>query len=458
MPFEITDNTTGQTLVFENKPTDADVQEAFQSVQQSQITGQGDVAGLARAEAQAGITQPADVDENLAIKQQASSLIRPILETGGTAGGIILATPTGPVGQAVGAGLGFAGGARAADIVDVILGVKPPDTLPESLRKSITDFAFGAGGEAVAARPVIQAVRKTGIADSLVKTVLKFPKKLGVERVDELADAFLNKGLNITRESAKQLDNDISRIQNEINNLIGKKTKEGFTIKTSKMIDAIDNLITNRRAQGLETSDIRTIERFKRDLIEAEGAILTPRQAQDLKVGLNKAFKPDITTKFGAVRQKVREAQRKTLRSELEDIAPELKKLNPREGVAIELKKAIDSRILEIERAPSFPVKGLIAGGIASAAVGAGAGFATQSIPAGVTFAVTAAAAGKLLSSPRVQLSIAKALNKAKVSPEVKRKMQEFIGRSIQAAAIAEETEQTQRETPRGAKSTLGGR
>jgi hypothetical protein len=409
MPFEITDNTTGQVLVFENKPTDADIREAFGQIQTTQLAGQADVAGLAQAEAQAGIAQPQDIDENLVIKQQASALIRPVLEAGGTAGGIILATPTGPVGQAVGAGLGFAGGSRAADIVDVLLGVKSPDTLPESLRKSITDFAFGAGGEAVALRPVAQAVRKTGIADSLVKTVLKFPKKLGVQRVDELSEAFLNRGLNITREIAKQLDSDIIKVQKQISDLIGKKTKEGFKIKTSKMIDA---------------------------LLEAEGTILTPRQAQDLKVGLNKAFKPDVTTKFGAVRQKVREAQRKSLRSELENIAPELKKLNPRQGIMIELRDAINSRILEIERAPSFPVKGLIAGGLASAAVGTGAGFATQSIPAGITFAITAAGAGKILSSPKVQLSIAKALNKTGASSESQRKMQEFIGRAIQASAV----------------------
>ena len=75
------------------------------------------------------------------------------LETIGLAGGAIAATPTGPVGQIAGAGLGYATLKKAGEGIESALGLSPTPTMAESALSSVKDVASGAmmdmGGQAV---------------------------------------------------------------------------------------------------------------------------------------------------------------------------------------------------------------------------------------------------------------------------------------------------------------------
>ena len=88
-------------------------------------------------------------------------------------------------------------------------------------------------------------------ADSIVKTAVKFEKKSGLERIDQLASEFINRGLRLDRKSLVRLDTKIKRVQTDINNIITKKKKEGITVETKKIVDSIDDLIKEADKSGL---------------------------------------------------------------------------------------------------------------------------------------------------------------------------------------------------------------
>jgi hypothetical protein len=244
--------------------------------------------------------------------------------------------------------------------------------------------------------------------NSLVKTALDLPKKKGLIRIDDLSNEFLRKGLNVTRKSLKQLDDDIGRVKSQIDNIVDSKTKDGVRLRTAEIVDSLDGLIDNAAKEGLDIKDFRIINRLRDDFVELHGKTVSPRKLQDIKVGLNKGFKSDLTTRFGEVRAKVRDKLRISAKTQLEELHPELKALNADQGVMIELRKAIEERVIKLEKQPIIPVRGLVAGTVAGGALGAGSG----SVGAGLAFGATAIAVDKIITSPRIQIAVAKAINK----------------------------------------------
>lgn len=271
--------------------------------------------------------------------------------------------------------------------------------------------AFGRAVDPVGGLGMIvnQLVTSTTPVNSLIKTAVKFPAKKGLARIDELANAFLRKGLNVKRKSLKILDNDINKIRREVNSIVDAKTATGgFRIKTSKIVESIDELLDNADKLGFEGLDLKTIRRMKKDFIESHNAILTPRQVQDIKVGLNKRFVANAENSFEQVRTAVRKKKRQAARAQLEELHPELKALNADESVMLDLRRAIESRVIELEKKSFFPTQGLVVGGFAGGI--AGGGF--QSLTAGISFGVAALTISEIISSPRIQISVAKAIHK----------------------------------------------
>lgn len=273
--------------------------------------------------------------------------------------------------------------------------------------------------------------------NTLIKTALQLPKKTGIERVDELANAFLDKGLNVNRRSLKILDSSIRKSQRAINNIVDKKTAQGIVIKTDDIVKSLDDLVANARKEGLELPDLKTIERMRGQFLEANGATLTPRQVQDLKVGFNKGFKPNLESRFGQVRNKVRDSLRNSAKSELEKLHPQLKELNKGQGVDLELNKAITDRIKALEKSPTVPSKGLIGGGLAGGFAGASA----ESLATGLTFAVGAFTAVEIISNPKVQVVLAKALHAANLKLARAGRLADITQPAFQAGRVAEQAE-----------------
>lgn len=244
--------------------------------------------------------------------------------------------------------------------------------------------------------------------NSLVKTALDLPKKKGLVRIDDLANQFLAKGLNVTRKSLKRIDDDIAKVKGQIDNIIDSKTKDGVRLRTAEIVDSLDELIDNAAKEGLDIRDFRIIDRLRNDFVELHGKTVSPKKLQDIKVGFNKGFKSDLTSRFGEVKGKVRDKLRVAAKTQLEELHPELKALNADQGVMIELRKAIEERVIKLEKQPIIPVRGLVAGTVAGGAVGAGSG----NLGAGIAFGATAIAVDKIITSPKIQIGVAKAINK----------------------------------------------
>lgn len=266
--------------------------------------------------------------------------------------------------------------------------------------------------------------------NSFVKTALDLPKKKGVELIDDIANAFSNKGLLVNRKSLLKINNDMRKVRQTINGIIDSEVAGGnVRIKTEAVVAALDDLLENAGKEGLELKDMRTVIRMRDDFARQHGAILTKRQVQDIKVGYNKGFKADLDTRFGQVQAKVRDKIRGTIKTELEVIHPELKDLNADLSVMIELRKAIEDRIVAIEKKPIIPVRGLIAGGVAGGVVGG-------DIASAAKFAGVAVLADKVLTDPNVQIKIADAIHWANLQLAKSGKLSKITRPAFQAGQV----------------------
>ena len=248
--------------------------------------------------------------------------------------------------------------------------------------------------------------------NTLAKSALKLPKKRGVERIDTLAQSFMDRGLYVNRKSANVLEADMQKTIGKVNKIVDDATSTGMVIKAENITSSIDNLINNASKEGFTLSDIKIIEDMRDEFTKQHGNILTPREAQNIKMGLNKDWRSGLGEEFGKVRVKVRDTLRNSTMEELEKLHPDLKGLNANWGEAKELRTAINNQIISLESKATVPVKGLIAGGVAGGVTGAIAGATMGPVVGGLTFAGTAFAVERIFDSPKVQISLARALHK----------------------------------------------
>jgi hypothetical protein len=73
---------------------------------------------------------------------------RPVLEAGGVVGGGVLGSAGGPLGSVAGAGLGYAGGRQAANLLEEYSGTRKPPTLEQAASQAISDIPAGMAMEA----------------------------------------------------------------------------------------------------------------------------------------------------------------------------------------------------------------------------------------------------------------------------------------------------------------------
>lgn len=250
--------------------------------------------------------------------------------------------------------------------------------------------------------------------NTLIKTALQFRQivkgeKNRLQRIDDLAQQFLESDFKVNRQSMKRVDANRVRVNKDINRLIDQSTEAGVMKDIQPIVDLLDDTINTAIDKGLEANSINLMIKLKNDFVAVRGQRMSPRELQTLKKGLNEAFKPNLSSEFGAIKDVMRSKQRQGARIILEDLHPELKILNPEDATLKQFNQAISRRLETIEAQPVVASKGLVAGGVA----GAGAGAITQEAGQAVKFGVTAALFSKLVDSPNVQIAIARMLHKA---------------------------------------------
>ena len=307
----------------------------------------------------------------------------------------------------------------------------------------------GAVGTAMSKRQRVNSIIKTQMQFQSVKGV-KARKAFQLQRIDELAEAFLQRGdLNINRKSLKLLDTETKKIMKEIDDMLTTKTAEGIIINSENIVNAIDEFLDVFQREGFKIDDLQTMIKTKQDFIDLNGATVTPKQLQDIKVGYNKGYE-DLTGRGGKIQSKLDNKIRTTARQALEDMFPELdginqlKSKNQQLAINKDIRDAINAAIIRTEKAPEIPVKGLVAGGIAGGVTGAASG-----IGSGVKFAAAAIGITKIATNPRVQIAVARAIHQINLAKAKVGKLSSIEPAAFQAGRIEEQTNQIQA-GPRG--------
>ena len=297
--------------------------------------------------------------------------------------------------------------------------------------------------------------------NSTIKSVLKFEKSTGFDKIDQLANEFIKRGLGVDRRTEKVLSISMKRVNREINRMVNDATSRGKTVRTKNIAGALDDLLDRMDKHGLggagKGDNIAEIKRLKQQFLDVEGKTLTPRQLQDIKQGLGKNFDQNLSDKFGKVRDKVNDKFRDESMKTLNEIFPEIstkpkgakitdkgigdivgiENLNKELGISIGLSKQISKRIIELEQTPNIAVKGLIAGGLATIPASVVLGTGGSAVAGGLTFAASAFIIGKVLTSPNLQVSIAKQLAKV-------RGIRMSVARKIVKTRLAEQLQSIQ--------------
>lgn len=280
---------------------------------------------------------------------------------------------------------------------------------------------------------------------SFIKTALKVPRKTPSKRIHQLAEEFLKKG-HLNTKTVIRYGNEIKELQKSIANRVDSLTKAGKKIETSKFVNAIDDL--KKSYEGFTLSpdkarNIKQLDRIKKKLMESGNEFLTPTEVQRSKVLFNKDYVPDVGSRSGAVTKAARDAIRKTAKTELERIDVEvfgaldkkhpglLKIMNENEGIKIELKKIVEARVKAIHDSPTIKGKGLVTGGIAAAGAGLISGIGV--LP-GLAFAALTIVVGKVLADPRLNVTIARLLNRIDQARKLTGKTVKALSPASQAA------------------------
>jgi len=286
-------------------------------------------------------------------------------------------------------------------------------------------------------KKVGEAVKKRVPKNLIIKSLLDTPKKKGFEGQDFLAKEFVKKGAKFSVKGFTQLANDSRGIRKQIRKLISDRTREGVKLNTAPMVRAMNRLIKNADNNAITDAGIKAIKVIRDEFISRNGMVVTPKQAQRIKVGLNKRYKQLSEEAAGAVQSASKQATdvlRVQVKKALEKIKgnEKLGALNATDGVLIELKRAIKDAMRKHQKRDFIGTKGLLAG------VGGGIILGQVTVGGALAFAAAAVSAEKVVTSPAVQLAFAKALRKARRKVELLEKSERAIQPTFQVSNLLE--------------------
>jgi len=217
-----------------------------------------------------------------------------------------------------------------------------------------------AAGNAVGSIP--GGIRSTGksfrgAADRVMGSALKTGENL--PRAKELARFANENKLTLSEAGEVRAQNIVQSLQFDINEgIINPLTSNGMFVKRTPILEGLrkirtaiaeDNLIPDPSALKRVDKRIASLE----SEIQTKGEYMTPRAAQDFKVKLNSELEQyyaaqkktgKLTPKENADVRSLVEAN-KNIRSQLEELHPELRGINWEEGKAIEVRKAIEDHL-----------------------------------------------------------------------------------------------------------------
>lgn len=380
MPYEVTDNQTGRIAVFDNPPTDKDLQEAFGSVQSpasqpaKRMTA-GDIANI-----------KTDVDNVpewgrknptlYGVAGAAAETAKPVLEALGLVGGGIGATALSggnPVVGVAGAGAGYAGARRINQALDLALGNKQPETVGQGFANTARDVVEGgameAGGQALnkGIAAAINALPKR-TEYRLIESALKPSTTIKQSQRDKVYETMMKENIPVSSRGLKKTQTNIKVINQEIDDMIKAADSEGSTVERDAVLGKLQELRNKYAAtKALPDEYVKEVDSVM-DQFSTRPAQIGAAQAQEFKKDLYKELS-GFYEKFQRYGQpkpqewgEVRATLASGLRQELSDLIPELSALNARDKSNIEVQRVLERAVNRINNQNLLKLIGSVIG------------------------------------------------------------------------------------------------
>ena len=186
-------------------------------------------------------------------------------------------------------------------------------------------------------------------APRLYQSALMPSTRLTPAERDRVVQAGLREGILPTKGGYEKAEELVRGLNDDVTRLIDDATDAGNTIDPLRVANnALDNTFDRFRHQATPTGDLEAIARDVGDFVDSwGGAPLTPKEAQKIKTGTyrelkEKDFRPGEPTSASKATQRALASE---LRQEIENIVPDVKNLNRREGDLIALMDQIEPNI-----------------------------------------------------------------------------------------------------------------
>lgn len=365
---------------------------------------------LASRSAGGGVAPKQTVQEDITTGQQIARTVspyaRPVLELGGMAlGGITAGSGSMGLGAALGAGLGYASGKKAADLLDTYSGKQQPESLGQSFLNTGKDVAIGTGMElggqalGVIGKSVGEWM-SSKVAPKLYESALKIPP---VSVPPEIRNQVVQKGMEGKYYPNKAT---LDRLKQENFGLVGKINGEitdaaniGKTIDTEKVLSRVDELGKFYKNLPDPRPYMEQLDKAKQSILDYRGQTIPVDVAQQIKknlyVNLRNSY-GEMTT----ISKEFDKSVARGIKEELENQIPELSGLNKSLSEKINLEQVLTRAV---HRVRNYDVIRLgdtvaaVAGGVADGPQGLGLAFLAK----------------RVLEAPQVKSYLAFLMNRA---------------------------------------------
>ena len=212
------------------------------------------------------------------------------------------------------------------------------------------------------------------------ESAAKFSTVLTEKQRNNLVNTALKHDITPTVRGLRKSRQLIDDYNDQITNMIEEASKTNQKIPIGRMFDGFDDLkqsLMENSGEPIKAS--KAVDSVKSEILKAENKLnrseLSPIEAQKKKQRIYRELEKEYTKiSLHPVRVEVRMAIAKNLKESIEEIIPEVKQLNAKEGALIELNKSIQRSANRIQNRDimgiGVPIKGGV-GGIIGGAEGA---------------------------------------------------------------------------------------
>ena len=296
--------------------------------------------------------------EPLITKRDISKFARPVLELGGAGLGGVLAVPANAVApgaaEAVGVGLGYLGGKKAADALDSFLGTDvvfgkekptPTEAVREFMTKDIPEAGIVALSGPVLQRatvPIGRALRSG--AEGLYAGTLKVPPSVPNEIRSKAIKTGLEGRYPITEKGLARLNRDINAMNSQIGDVIEAAGKSGDTVKTRAILSRVDQLKKFYANTPNPKPYFDELDAIKQDMLSYHGDKIPVAKAQKIKqaiYALNRKHYGEMKT----LQIETNKAIARGIKEELVAKYPQLGTLNKKDSDLIKFEEFLERAV-----------------------------------------------------------------------------------------------------------------